>query len=32
MSKMEVRKLGDIEDLGIIEMGRGNVISKNDIL
>ena len=29
---MEVRKLGDIEDLGIIEMGRGNVISKNDIL
>ena len=32
MSKMEVKKLGDIEDLGIIEMGRGNVISKNDIL
>lgn len=32
MSKMEVRKLGDIEDLGIIEMGRGNVISKKDIL
>ena len=31
-SKVEVRKLGDIEDLGIIEMGRGNVISKNDIL
>ena len=32
MSKVEVRKLGDIEDLGLIEMGRGNVISKNDIL
>ena len=32
MSKMEVKKLGDIEDLGLIEMGRGNVISKNDIL
>lgn len=32
MGKIEVRKLGDIEDLGLIEMGRGNVISKNDIL
>lgn len=31
MSKMEVRKLGEIEELGLIEMGRGNVISKNDI-
>ena len=32
MSKVEVRKLGEIEELGLIEMGRGNIISKNDIL
>ena len=32
MSKVEILKLGDLENLELIKMGRGNVISKNDIL
>ena len=32
MSKVEIMKLGDLENLELIKMGRGNIISKNDIL
>lgn len=32
MDNGEFLKLGDIEKLGLIKMGRGNIISKNDII
>lgn len=31
MSMVEWKKLGEIEDAGILELGRGQVISKNDM-